>query len=163
MSERTPDPQVQQPPGTYNAEQGFQFSALAHEARIGNLIAAADHIIQIFQAFGIPYSLMGGFSLKMRGSQRNTYDVDVAIGCEMVQLIEALKTQPRSVKLLWRTMELSRLSVLRPSGPVSGVMRVFVRTGGQHNPGLNLDEVLTEVDIILRGVYCLSCNLPRLC
>jgi hypothetical protein len=50
--------------------------------------------------------------------------------------------------------------VLRPSGPVSGVMRVFVRTGGQHNPGLNLDEVLTEVDIILRGVYCLSCNLP---
>jgi hypothetical protein len=94
----------------------------------------------------------------MRGSQRNTYDVDVAIGCEMVQLI-----QPRSVKLLWCTMELSRLSVLRPSGPVSGVMRVFVRTGGQHNPGLNLDEVLTEVDIILRGVYCLSCNLPRLC
>jgi len=130
MSERTTDPQVQQPPGTYNAEQGFQFSALAHEARIGNLIAAADHIILIFQAFGLPHSLMGGFSLKMRGSQRNTYDVDVAIGCEMVQLIEALKTQPRSVKLLWRTMELSRLSVLRPSGPVSGVMRVFVRTGG---------------------------------
>jgi len=106
---------------------------------------------------------MGGFSLKMRGSQRNTYDVDVAIGCEMVQLIEALKTQPRSVKLLWRTMELSRPSVLRPSGPVSGVMRIFIRTGGQHNPGLNLDEVLTEVDKILRGVYCLSCNLPRLC
>lgn len=95
MSQRAPDPQVQQPTGTYNAEQGFQLSALAHEARIGNLIAAADHIIEIFQAFGIPYSLMGGFSLNMRGSQRNTYDVDVAIGCEMVQLIEALKTQPR--------------------------------------------------------------------
>jgi hypothetical protein len=60
-------------------------------------------------------------------------------------------------------MELSRLRVLRPSGPVSGVMRVFVRTGGQHNPELNLDEVLTEVDIILRGMYCLSCNLSGLC
>nr|POF02290.1 hypothetical protein CFP56_65555 [Quercus suber] len=44
-------------------------------------------------------------------------------------------------------MSISR--VLRPLGPVSGVMRVFVKTGGQYESGLS--DMLVEVDLILRG------------
>jgi len=48
---------------------------------------------------------------------------------------------------------LTLLSVIRPLGPVSGVMRIFVQTGGVHNPGL--EKVKTEVDLILKGMYSL--------
>jgi hypothetical protein len=51
----------------------------------------------MFQANGIPYAFMGGFALKLRGSTRDTYDVDVAVGCTMQRLIEVLSAQPRCV------------------------------------------------------------------
>ena len=42
---------------------------------------------------------MGGFSMLLRGSSRDTHDVDVAVGCDMGQLIQAIAGEPRSVSL----------------------------------------------------------------
>jgi hypothetical protein len=94
MSQRIPAPQVQQPPGTYTVEQGLNLTAMSHQTELNNLISAADHVTEIFQTGDISYALMGGFSLKLRGSPRNTFDVDVAVGYNMVQLIEILTPQP---------------------------------------------------------------------
>ncbi|KAE9363251.1 hypothetical protein N431DRAFT_450043 [Stipitochalara longipes BDJ] len=126
MSQRGPPvPQMQQPPGTYTPQQHSQLTAESHNAGPENLTAATDYVTQIFRANGIPYALMGGFALKLRGNTRNTYDVDLAVGCDMSQLIAVLASQNRL------------LSVLRPFGPVSGVMRIFVRTGGSLGTPLN--------------------------
>ncbi|KAF2691387.1 hypothetical protein K458DRAFT_353109 [Lentithecium fluviatile CBS 122367] len=106
----------------------------ADHAANGQLIAAADFVSQVFRANNIPFALMGGFALKLRGSNRDTHDVDVAVGCTMQRLIEVLSAQSR---------------VRRPAGPTSGVMKVFVRVGGQLNPGVS--ELWVAVDMILRG------------
>ncbi|KAH7314338.1 hypothetical protein BKA65DRAFT_121040 [Rhexocercosporidium sp. MPI-PUGE-AT-0058] len=78
--------------------------------------------------------MMGGFSLNLRGSGRDTHDIDLAIGCDMQRLISILKPQDR---------------ILRPLGPVSGVMRIFVRAGGSIDVGL--PNLLVVVDLVFRG------------
>ncbi|KAI9710294.1 MAG: hypothetical protein M1820_002788 [Bogoriella megaspora] len=122
------------PANTYSAEQGSALALTAQNAGDKHLVAAADYIVQVFQANNIKYAIMGGFSLMLRGNKRETHDVDVAIGCTMQRLKEVLSPQAR---------------ILRPAGPVAGVMRVFIKVGGQYNAGLT--ELNTEVDLILRG------------
>lgn len=41
-------------------------------------------------------------------------------------------------------------NILRPAGPVSGVMRTYIKVGGQLNPSLT--ERFVMVDLILRGM-----------
>ncbi|KAH7395256.1 hypothetical protein DE146DRAFT_659654 [Phaeosphaeria sp. MPI-PUGE-AT-0046c] len=128
-------PSTQQQPGTYTPEQMCTLTIAANRAVTSQLLAAAELMAQVFQANDIPYALMGGFALKLRGSTRDTYDVDVAVDCTMQRLIEVLSTQH---------------SVRRPAGPTSGVMmRVFVLVGGQSNPGV--PELWVAVDVILHG------------
>ncbi|PMD64203.1 uncharacterized protein K444DRAFT_714034, partial [Hyaloscypha bicolor E] len=115
---------------------GFSLAANSHQTELSHLILAADHITGIFQTGGISYALIGGFSLQLRGSPPNTFDVHVAVGSSMRQLIELFILHPH---------------VLCPLGPVSGVMRIWVRTGGDHNPGQGIRELDVGVDIILPG------------
>ncbi|KAF2490757.1 hypothetical protein BU16DRAFT_565687 [Lophium mytilinum] len=95
---------------------------------------ALQTMTRVFQANNIAFAIMGGFALKLRGSTRDTRDVDIALGCTMQRLIEVLSAQPR---------------IRRPAGPTSGVMRVFVKVGGQLTPGI--PELWVMVDLILRG------------
>lgn len=46
-------------------------------------------------AGGVPYALMGGFSLRMRGSARLTRDADLAVGGTMLALKTALSGDSR--------------------------------------------------------------------
>ena len=86
---------TQQQPGTYTPEQQHGLSMAAIVASTPQLLAAADLVSQVFQANGIPFAFMGGFALKLRGSIRDTQDVDVAVGCTMQRLIEVLSAQSR--------------------------------------------------------------------
>ncbi|KAF2828479.1 hypothetical protein CC86DRAFT_241231, partial [Ophiobolus disseminans] len=124
---------------TYTHQQLQALMNAANFASSSQLVAAAELMSQVFQANSIPYAFMGGFALKLRGSTRDTHDVDVAVGCTMQRLIEVLSGQSR---------------VRRPAGPTSGVMRVFVLVGGQMNPGI--PELWVAVDIILRGTCSLG-------
>lgn len=67
----------------------------ANRVVLSQLVAAADLVSQVFQANSIPYAFMGGFALKLRGSTRDTHDIDVAVECTMQRLIEVLSGQPR--------------------------------------------------------------------
>ncbi|RMD41617.1 hypothetical protein DV735_g3529, partial [Chaetothyriales sp. CBS 134920] len=122
-----------QPAGTYTVAQGQLLTQQSSTAGIGDLLIAADYITRLFDANQIPFAFMGGFSVNVRGSQRETHDVDVAVGCDMHKLLMAVSTQP------------DRL--LRPLGPVSGVMRIFIK--GENEDGLSSPYVM--VDLILRG------------
>lgn len=88
---------TQQQPGTYTYEQLPGLMVAADEALFPQLFAAADFVAQMLQANGIPYAFMGGFALKLRGSTRDTHDVDVTVECTMLRLIEVLSGQPRYV------------------------------------------------------------------
>ncbi len=60
-----------------------------------HLVDAADHVVQILDAHGIPYAIMGGFSLRLRGSPRVTFDLDLAVAASMLQLRTAFAGDSR--------------------------------------------------------------------
>ncbi|WEW55166.1 hypothetical protein PRK78_000595 [Emydomyces testavorans] len=125
---------VPQASRTYTVDQGFALASASAHAGFRHLLSAADFISQLLRGRNIPFAIMGGFSLGLRGSQRQTHDVDIATGCNMGQLIQAIAGQQR---------------ILRPAGPVSGVMRIYVQTGGDIDPGI--PDLYVMVDLILSG------------
>jgi hypothetical protein len=52
-------------------------------------------MVQLLGNHDIPYAIMGGFSLRIRGSPRLTVDVDLAVGATMQQLRAALASDPQ--------------------------------------------------------------------
>ncbi|KAH6716629.1 hypothetical protein BKA61DRAFT_308518 [Leptodontidium sp. MPI-SDFR-AT-0119] len=128
------DPSSSQPQGTYTIPQSTSLAASSHLANSFHLHAAAHHITALLDSHGIPNALMGGFSMYLRGSTRVTHDIDVAVGSEMQTLLQALISDKR---------------ILRPLGPVSGVMRIYVETGGAFDTSLSSLHVST--DLILQG------------
>lgn len=80
----------------YTVEQGFSLASASARADVRHLLSAADFITQLFEGKSIPFAIMGGFSLGLRGSRRQTHDVDIAAGCTMRQLQQAIAGQPRS-------------------------------------------------------------------
>jgi len=86
---------TQQRPGTYTHEQQQALGEAANRAAETHLFAAADFMSRLFEANRVPYAFMGGFALKLRGSSRDTKDVDIAVGCTMRLLIDVLSAQPR--------------------------------------------------------------------
>lgn len=87
-SSRSPEPV--QPEGTYNVHQSHPLASAAYEASELHLHAAALYITTHLDNHGVPNALMGGFSMYLRGSTRVTHDIDVAIGCDMQTLLQAL-------------------------------------------------------------------------
>ncbi|KGQ01636.1 hypothetical protein PAAG_11619 [Paracoccidioides lutzii Pb01] len=117
---------------TYTAQQGYTLDAASAEAGYRHLLSAAYCISQILEGKSIPFVFMNGYSLVLRGNQRPTRDVDIAIGCTMSQLTQVIAEGQR---------------ILRPSYPVFGVMRIFVQTGGPIDPGF--PEIYVMADLIV--------------
>jgi hypothetical protein len=83
---------VQHEPGTYTHDQMVALQDYCKQnAKDDHLKLAAALVTKFLASAGIPYAIMGGFSLRIRGSPRQTYDVDLACGCNMAQLMSALK------------------------------------------------------------------------
>jgi hypothetical protein len=95
MSSSRQNPTTAPRPGTYTVLEGIMLARTASTRNRVELAAAADYMIQVFQANSIPTALMGGFSLLIRGSSRMTHDVDLVAGCNMQQLVAVLSQQPR--------------------------------------------------------------------
>ncbi|RDL37584.1 uncharacterized protein BP5553_05017 [Venustampulla echinocandica] len=137
LSSRQPPKQAAQPPpGTYTVAEGFSLAQkAATETTVAHLCSAADFLARVFEVNNVPFAFMGGYSLWLRGSNRHTNDIDLTVGCDMNHLINIIKSQQR---------------ILRPQGPVSGTIRLFVRTGGViENQGL--PDLFTEADVMLSG------------
>jgi hypothetical protein len=67
-------------------------SALATE---GHVVCAADYVVRLLTSRRIPYALMRSLFLRMRGSPRETADVDLVMAANMLQLRTALEGNPR--------------------------------------------------------------------
>ncbi|PGH36400.1 hypothetical protein GX50_00735 [[Emmonsia] crescens] len=115
-----------------------EFPKLMKEAQgpsEANLTSAADLLARMLEESQIPYGFMGGYALKLRGSARNTTDIDIAVEATMLQIREVLLKE-------------SRLAL--PKGPTASVLRIFVLTGGEHDSSNELPS-LVEMDIIFNG------------
>ncbi|KAI9836120.1 MAG: hypothetical protein M1819_001736 [Sarea resinae] len=115
----------------YTSQQQHQLEAYSRNATLTQLVRTADYMSRVLSGSAISFAFMGGFALNLRGSTRETHDVDIAVGCNMLTLLQTLTPLDR---------------VLRPAGPVSGVMRIFINL-----EGTIAQNKLVEVDLILRS------------
>ncbi|KAK3898708.1 hypothetical protein C8A05DRAFT_47053 [Staphylotrichum tortipilum] len=122
------------PANTYTPQDRDTLQHKSADATEEHLVLATDLVVGKLAANRVPYALMGGFSLRIRGSARLTLDADLAVGGTMLALKTAISGDPR---------------ILLPRGPVSGVMRAYVRVGGPLNSMLS--EVPVCVDLITEG------------
>lgn len=60
-----------------------------------NFAAARDYMLAALHRANIPASLMGGYSLQMRGSGRATIDIDIGVRARMSDLKKAVKSDAR--------------------------------------------------------------------
>lgn len=132
--------------------------ANANTALEAHLLAAADYVTEVLVRNQVSYALMGGLSLRLRGSSRGTHDVDIVVGCDMNRLLEVIRPLERLVlaSFLFDTKRKEKRSsdvcrIRRPAGPTAGVMRVFVTVGGDANP--TITKQIVGVDFILQGKY----------
>jgi hypothetical protein len=94
-SRELPSQSQAQEPGTYSVDQSVKLMEQARNVQDAHLYSAHNYITGVFQANKVSYAVMGGFSLRIRGSQRPTYDIDIVVGCNMLKLIQVLKPQNR--------------------------------------------------------------------
>lgn len=57
--------------------------------------AARDYMLAALHRANIPASLMGGYSLQMRGSERATFDIDIGVRARISDLKNAVKNDGR--------------------------------------------------------------------
>ncbi|KAI9844971.1 MAG: hypothetical protein M1837_005115 [Sclerophora amabilis] len=104
-----------------------------------NLFAAAEYISGLFNANSVDYAVMGGFAMICRGSFRTTSDVDVVAEATMSALWRIIEPQPRLI--------------IPNTKLVSGVIRVFVKTGFASGDADCPQNWNVEVDLIRPGVH----------
>jgi hypothetical protein len=78
---------------TYDQFEGL--TAKSRNATPAELAQARDYLILILQANNVPYAFMGGYSLVLRGSQRPTSDIDIAIQVNQLELQAVVTPQSR--------------------------------------------------------------------
>jgi hypothetical protein len=78
---------------TYDQFEGCM--ARSRNATPAELAQARDYLIQILQANNVPYAFMGGYSLVLRGSQRPTNDIDIALQATQLELLAVVTPQSR--------------------------------------------------------------------
>ncbi|KAK6849218.1 hypothetical protein PG995_013051 [Apiospora arundinis] len=129
-----PTPSLGRITNGYTIEEGRFLTQSGAHTVIPHLYCALDFMTRFLRGKGVSYAVMGGLAMILRGSRRETHDVDIVAACDMLTLRQACIGQ-------------SRIKV--PIGPGSGVMRVFVEVGPTH--GENVTHQWVQVDIILRG------------
>lgn len=67
----------------YTPEEGAQLSAMGAHVDYLQLLCAFDYIVKLLEANEINYAGMGGLALRLRGSKRDTHDVDASAECDM--------------------------------------------------------------------------------
>ena len=75
-----------------------RFGELYYAARtppVLNLGLAARYISSLLTSHSIPFAMIGGWAIYLRGSGRRTQDVDVAVATSMEQLKQVLLAQSR--------------------------------------------------------------------
>ena len=76
-------------PNGYTPDQGERMTQSSrHPSRI-ELCYALEFMTELIQAKGLAYAVTGGLALNLRGSRRETHDVDMVVACNMLTLRQA--------------------------------------------------------------------------
>jgi hypothetical protein len=81
-SNSTPAPQAE----VYDTTRFGELYYGSRQPEINELGLAARFMIQVFEHYRIPFAFLGGWAMYMRGSRRQTQDVDIAVGTTMEYL-----------------------------------------------------------------------------
>lgn len=82
-------------PNTYTPQDRDTLQQRSANATEEHIVLATDLVVGKLAAHQVPYALMGGFSLRIRGSERLTLDADLAVGGTMLALRTALSGDSR--------------------------------------------------------------------
>jgi hypothetical protein len=100
---------------TYTWKEMAEYQrASVQAATMSNLAAAQRRIARALDANRMDNTIMGGFSLALRGNPRPTADVDMAVRGPMATLRQILSAQD---------------GVVLPANPTEDVLRIFVDVG----------------------------------
>lgn len=81
----------------YTNEEGRLLTQSAKHARIAHLWCALEFMERLLRGKGVSYAVMGGLALNIRGSRRDTHDVDIAADCDMLTVRQTCINEPRLV------------------------------------------------------------------
>ncbi|KAF2761194.1 hypothetical protein EJ05DRAFT_473734 [Pseudovirgaria hyperparasitica] len=101
---------------------------------IANLFVAAAFIQQMFDANNIKCVVMGGFAMLCRGSRRVTNDIDMIVNSTPLKVRHIVE-------------QCSRLRIPN-TRMVSGVLKIFVKTGPAERDLGCTESVMVEVDLV---------------
>lgn len=59
------------------------------------LALAAKYVTEVFAYYQTPYAIIGGWAIFLRGSRRDTQDVDITVGVTMEHLKQILLADAR--------------------------------------------------------------------
>ena len=79
----------------YTYDQFEELMARSRNATPAELAQTRDYLILILQTNNVQYAFMGGYSLILRGSQRPTSDIDIAIQVNQLGLQAVVTPQSR--------------------------------------------------------------------
>ncbi|KAK2738394.1 hypothetical protein FQN57_007071 [Myotisia sp. PD_48] len=102
-----------------------------------NILAAAAFIHSLLAMNGVVHAMVGGFAMNCRGSQRNTWDIDVVADATMARIWAILIPQPRLKIPNTRLIE--------------GVLKLFVETGPNYESSSCQESRWIDVDIMTPG------------
>ncbi|KAK3324876.1 hypothetical protein B0H66DRAFT_106284 [Apodospora peruviana] len=110
----------------------------ALDCTISQRLEALQIVAAVFDLNGLDYGLIGGTNFFLRGSDRTTTDVDIAVTgrTSMAEVLEMLDHDPR----------ITRPASDRPMLWVSGVARVFVLIDDTQNVQIDLKRQNTSHD-----------------
>lgn len=92
-----PSTQASSIPNGYTPQQHDALVQAAEDSTGDQLICALDYVVNLLKQNGIAYAGMGGLALNLRGSERETHDVDTSASCDMSTLRNICKGRSRYV------------------------------------------------------------------
>jgi hypothetical protein len=148
----------------YESDEGEEFLDPPQEQ---NLFSAALFLQELLASHDIPHALTGGFSLRLRGRDRQARQIDFAVQPSggMRQLKEMLRPYPRSAypeeqnRGLVQSWILTSGRRIRYPNMCEGIMKIFVETG----PGFDDCAAYRRIEVDLKGpgkmsTILASCN-----
>ncbi|RMJ09166.1 hypothetical protein CDV36_011223 [Fusarium kuroshium] len=131
----------------YDTDRFGELYYASREPSRQNLALGARYLNDLFAFYQVPFAFLGGWAVYLRGGQRRTQDVDIAVATTMENLKAILMTQAR---------------VCFPQTHGAACAQIFIHTGGQWDQDFPNSRCLAiSADVIITGNLGTPPDLPN--